>query len=134
MKDPVQRAAEATAWISTTSGSTGLPKCVPENNLTAAICSKMHVDEDLVRHGDVVATFGETWHHIALATLMAGATLEVFDLQNNGPAGLSGWLESRGITNVHSYTAMFRLLLASRTQVLPKLQTVCVFGEPLTEK
>jgi acyl-coenzyme A synthetase/AMP-(fatty) acid ligase/pimeloyl-ACP methyl ester carboxylesterase/acyl carrier protein len=134
MKEPVQRAAEATAWISTTSGSTGIPKCVPENNLTAAVCSKMHVDEELVRRGDVVATFGETWHHIALATLMVGATLEVFDLQNNGPAGLSGWLESRGITNVHSYTAMFRLLLTSRAQLLPKLQTVCVFGEPLTEK
>jgi acyl-coenzyme A synthetase/AMP-(fatty) acid ligase/thioesterase domain-containing protein/acyl carrier protein len=134
LKEPVRRAAKTTAWITTTSGSTGSPKCVPENNLPAAVVIQIHIDEKLVKSGDVVATLGAAWHHISLASLMVGATLEVFDVQNKGPAGLLDWLEARGITNVHTYTAMFRLLLSSHTRLLPKLQTVCVFGEPLRDK
>jgi acyl-CoA synthetase (AMP-forming)/AMP-acid ligase II/surfactin synthase thioesterase subunit/acyl carrier protein len=134
LKEPVRRAAKTTAWITTTSGSTGRPKCVPENNLAAAVIIQIHIDEELVKSGDVVTTLGAAWNHILLVSLMVGATLEVFDVQNKGPAGLLDWLEARSITNVHTYTAMFRILLASHTRLLPKLQTVCVFGEPLRDK
>ena len=134
LKEPVKRAAEKAAWIKTTSGSTGIPKCVPESNHVATWKTQLHLDEVLVKPDDVLTTLGAAWNHISLASLLVGATLEVFDVQNQGPAGLSDWLERRGITNVHTYTAMLRLLLASRTQLLPKLQTVCVFGEPLLRR
>lgn len=131
---PVSRPAAAIAWITTTSGSTGIPKSVPKNASTAATFTRLHLEDDLLRAGDVVATFGESWHHFALAALMIGARIEVFDLQHTGPAGLGDWLETRGITNIHTYTAMFRLVLAARDRPLAGLQTVCVFGEPLTQK
>lgn len=134
LMEPAHRDEDTAAWITTTSGSTGPPKCIPKSGRHCAVFSKMLVSEGIVYAEDVVATFGEAWQTIELASLIVGATIEVFDLTKKGSAGLSDSLEARGITNVHTYTAMFRLILASRAQLLPKLQTVCLFGEPLTGK
>lgn len=134
MAAPVDVSSDMVAWISATSGSTGIPKCVPETRATAEAFTQLTIDEDLVRSDDVVATFGETWYHILFASLMVGARVEIYDVRRRGPTEVGRWMRSREITNFHSYSAMFRMVTANTLCALPHLRIACTFGEAVAPR
>jgi amino acid adenylation domain-containing protein len=110
----VPLAPDRIAFLLYTSGSTGQPKGAIQNhrNLlhdSMLYCNGLHIcPEDRLALVYLCSTSQGV--KITLVTLMSGASLHLFNVQQKGVAGLASWLDREEITIYFSVPAVFRQL------------------------
>ena len=131
---------ESLAYIMYTSGSTGYPKGVMQKHRNVLhfimnYTNGLHIDSSdrlsLIPTFSFSAAMMDTF-----AALLNGATLCLYNIRNEGPAGLGEWLIEKKITIYHSVPTVFRHFLAaiSMDMNFPKLRLIDFGGEPVTSQ
>jgi len=128
---------DSTAYVMTTSGSTGAPKAVPIT--TAALANIVQATQAAMpmAAGDKVLQFSPLFSDFSVeqifATLHAGATLVVPPRQLLDPEDFVKQVEHAGITQLHLPTSYFRALVENgvAASLKPSLKAVRVGGEVL---
>ena len=131
---------ESLAYIMYTSGSTGYPKGVMQKHRNVLhfimnYTNGLHIDGSdrlsLIPTFSFSAAMMDTF-----AALLNGATLCLYNIRKEGPAGLGEWLIEKKITIYHSVPTVFRHFLAaiSKDMSFPNLRLIDFGGEPVTSQ
>jgi acyl-coenzyme A synthetase/AMP-(fatty) acid ligase/thioesterase domain-containing protein len=132
--DPVDPAAPAV--LAYTSGSTGIPKIVVNDQrmLVAdawgnSIATGCYGADDVIAH-----TLPMAFHAGLMATiagLVVGSTMRLYDVRAHGVGTLAGWLEANDVTVIHASPAIMRAFVGAqpRPSQLAALRSVTVAGE-----
>jgi non-ribosomal peptide synthetase component F/acyl carrier protein len=121
-----------------TSGSTGNPKGVVQNQKNVlfhifSYCEKLKLDAH-----DTVALFTSYGHAVAvidiLAVLFTGGTIVIHKLQESPLFNLKRWLIDEKITIYHSVPTVFRAYLnaADTDEIIPNVRFLILGGEEVT--
>ncbi len=126
------------ACLTYTSGSTGRPKAVAMRHDTLVSSALANAKAWSLAPADRVALVASLWgaqgNNTAWATLLAGATLGIFPVVENGVTGLAKWLNDQRITVYASASSLFRHFtktLDSR-MVFPAIRLVRVSSDSAT--
>ena len=126
----------APAVLAFTSGSTGVPKIVVnDQRMIVADAWGSTVGSGCYGPDDVVALTLPLAFHAgltqALHGLLVGATLHVYDVRAQGVATLAGWIDRAGVTVLHGSPAILRALVAAAPEParLAGLRAVTAAGE-----
>ncbi|MBL8697908.1 MAG: AMP-binding protein [Alphaproteobacteria bacterium] len=101
------------AYLRFTSGSTGAPKAILHSHDTALRLGEAFAGSVGVEAGDRVTLFNPFWHTLVWGSLLAGATLCLFDLRKTTAAGLARAIDDRRISVYSSFPTAFRQLVAA---------------------
>lgn len=115
--------------VTYTSGSTGRPKGVPTVRRIGENRWQRSVKMFPPLPGDRVAQFNTFWWAEQLYPMAMGLEMHCFDFGKRGTAELDSWMRQKRITFLSTYTAMYRQLIASATEIFPDLQRVLIAGE-----
>lgn len=135
--DPgIETGAGDPACLFFTSGSTGRPKGVLHSHRSLLHQILRHTVSFGVNHEDRIALLGSgTFAQSLLSifgSLLNGASVHLFDLHRQGLDSLPDWMESEGITILHSVPTIMRHAAPSfRGQRLEQLRYLALAGEPL---
>ena len=129
--------ADALAYVLYTSGSTGQPKGVVQNQRNVLYDIRHHTNI-LRLAADARLTLLSSFSVVAgvrdvFCALLNGASIHPFDVKAHGVANLAPWLQGRRITNYKSIPTVFRHLagsLAPEARV-PGLRVMQIGGEPV---
>ncbi len=125
------------AFIIYTSGSSGQPKGVAADHGFAlhrvAARRKRYQFQAGARFGHARSCGYSAGLNTALAALLSGAGLNIFDLRGEGMHCLAPWLNARGITHLSLTSSFFRTWLATLPQDyrFPELRALSAAAEPL---
>ncbi|MER7764130.1 AMP-binding protein [Streptomyces sp. NPDC097619] len=138
---PVHADPDAWAYVTHTSGSTGIPKGIPQTHRTLAQLAGWFADEFGIGPGSRVAQWASPSYDASLvelfAGLAAGATVvPVPDRIRAHPEKLADWLEQERITLFQTVPSFARELLAVASPAggprrFPALDHLLLAGEPL---
>lgn len=130
-------AATDLAAIYSTSGSTGIPKCVALSHRSILNTTWNYVAQMQLTSDDHVlwlspAAFGASMMSI-FGSLLSGATLHRYEIRQGSISGLVRFIEQHRITVLHCTTSLFRSLIQTQpeTEKLRSLRLVKVGGESL---
>lgn len=141
-EDPDQVVSpDALASIYYTSGSTGQPKGVTQSHWTMLHNATNHIVVNEMGPGDRVThittyAFAASWKDI-FPTLLSGATLCTYDLQQGGFADLTAWLHREQITIVDPvFPSFLRRFLGSlnRKEQFSSVRRIFLGIEPLYQR
>ena len=127
---------EAPAALAFTSGSTGVPKVVVNNQLmlvrdawTNSVDTGCYGADDVVAHTLPLAFHAGLM--VTVAGLVVGSRMELYDVRGEGIAGLPRWLAEVGAGVMHSSPAILRAFVGSRPDpsLLVGLRSLTIAGE-----
>ncbi|MBM3523631.1 MAG: AMP-binding protein, partial [Alphaproteobacteria bacterium] len=122
------------AYLRFSSGSTGAPKAILHAPLTALRLGEAFAASVGVTEGDRVTLFNPFWHTLVWGTLLAGATLCLFDLRKTTPAGIARALDARRVSVYSAFPTAFRQLVSAIEpgRRLLAIRRLSLSGEALT--
>ncbi|MGW0963317.1 amino acid adenylation domain-containing protein [Streptomyces gelaticus] len=132
------RPGDRVAYLSFTSGSTGMPKCVTGSERGLAHFLDWQRTAFDVGPGDraaqLTALSFDVLYRDVLLPLISGATLCVPDVDTDDPDRLFAWLREQRVTLLHTVPSVARAWLAARhtDRSVESLRRVFFAGEPLT--
>ncbi|MFB6504280.1 MULTISPECIES: amino acid adenylation domain-containing protein [unclassified Streptomyces] len=132
------RPGDRAAYLSFTSGSTGVPKCVTGSERGLAHFLDWQRTAFEVGPGDraaqLTALSFDVLYRDVLLPLVSGATLCVPDVDTDDPDRLFAWLREQRVTLLHTVPSVARAWLAARhtDRSVESLRQVFFAGEPLT--
>ncbi len=126
------------AYLMYTSGSTGYPKGVMQKHRNVIhfimnYTNGLHISREdrlsLIPSFSFSAAMMDTF-----AALLNGATLCLYNIRKDGPAGLGKWLIDKKVTIYHSVPTVFRHFVAGITEDMsfPDLRLIDFGGEPVS--
>lgn len=129
---------DSLSYIMYTSGSTGYPKGVMQKHRNVLhfimnYTNGLHISSEdrlsLIPSFSFSASMMDTF-----AALLNGATLCLYNIRKEGPAGLGKWLIEKRITIYHSVPTVFRHFVAGITEDMsfPDLRLIDFGGEPVS--
>jgi len=116
--------------VSTTSGSTGIPKVSGETRETKATVALQYLEMTGLGDDSVFGHCGTLSVPWVLAALYAGACVTCFDATSGSAQTLFDWLRDEKVTHWHSYPALYRTL-SKVDGVLSDLETLVLCGEAI---
>jgi amino acid adenylation domain-containing protein len=128
---------DALAYIIYTSGSTGRPKGVMQTHRNLLHFIRSYSSGLRISAADRLSLIPSFSFSASLmdiyGALLNGAALSLFDIREEGSAGLARWLMDERITVYHSVPTLFRHFLAglSGEEHFPYLRAIDLGGEPL---
>ncbi len=125
---------ETPAYILYTSGSTGEPKGVTQSHRNVLHHIRAYTDALRLAPGDRLSLLASFAFDAAVmdifGALLNGAVLCPYDVQEEGTAGLPGWVAGRGITVFHATPTLYRRFLDEAGEAgFPTVRLVVLGGE-----
>jgi amino acid adenylation domain-containing protein/non-ribosomal peptide synthase protein (TIGR01720 family) len=135
---PERNKPDSLSYIMYTSGSTGYPKGVMQKHRNVLhfimnYTNGLHINSEdrlsLIPSFSFSASMMDTF-----AALLNGATLCLYNVRKEGPAGLGKWLIEKRITVYHSVPTVFRHFVAgiAGDMSFPDLRLIDFGGEPVS--
>ncbi|MEU2995041.1 amino acid adenylation domain-containing protein [Streptomyces griseoincarnatus] len=134
---PPYRPGDRIAYLSFTSGSTGIPKCVAGSERGLAQFVSWQRQTFGIGPGDraaqLTAQSFDVLYRDVLTPLVSGATLCIPEVDTNDPDRLFAWLRTERITLLHTVPSVARAWLSApyADRSVPTLRHVFFAGEPL---
>ena len=126
---------DSLAYLLYTSGSTGMPKGVMQNQRNLLRHTRAYTNAlRIAPHDNLLLLASYTFDASVMdiyGALLNGATLSIYDLKSEGFDGLAGFLHDQEITIFHSTPTVFRQFIARLTsdEQLLRLRLVVLGGE-----
>jgi amino acid adenylation domain-containing protein len=123
------------AYVSYTSGSTGMPKGVTQTHANLLFFIESYRSDFGIGPGDRVSILSALGVPAGLGDILRGvalgATLCIYDMRRNGIAPLADWLDRHRVTVFHAVPTVFREMAGRMAQrrMLPHLRLVHLGGE-----
>jgi amino acid adenylation domain-containing protein len=130
---------EESACILYTSGSTGEPKGVIQNQRCLLHWAMIYANDLSITPNDRLTLLhslsAPACSHHLLGSLLNGASLLPFDPRLGGAAQLARWLRQKQVTIYHSVPVVFRQLAGALTgqETFPCLRAINLSGAPMTK-
>ncbi len=111
---------QAEAYVLYTSGSTGMPKGVLQNQKNLLHYMRIYTNEVHLSENDNLSllptyTFDASIKDI-YASILNGATVCIYDIVENGLHQLSSWLKTQNVTIVHIVPTLYRHFIKSLSE------------------
>ena len=126
---------DSLAYLLYTSGSTGMPKGVMQNQRNLLRHTRAYTNAlRIAPHDNLLLLASYTFDASVMdiyGALLNGATLSIYDLKSEGFDGVAGFLHDQEITIFHSTPTVFRQFIARLTddEQLLRLRLVVLGGE-----
>jgi amino acid adenylation domain-containing protein len=100
------------AYVLFTSGSTGVPKGVRQNQRNVLHFIKKHIENAAITANDVVSLLStysfDAYVVDVFSTLLTGGTLATYNIKSAGLQGLYKWIETQKVSVLHLVPSLFR--------------------------
>jgi acyl-coenzyme A synthetase/AMP-(fatty) acid ligase/acyl carrier protein/surfactin synthase thioesterase subunit len=116
------------ALVSMSSGTTGVPKAIPNSRAQLSFHLKSLDAYDIEREQNILH-FGQLWAVEILKSFAEGHTQYVYDPKVRGISGIIPFARRYRISFIWFYTALFREIDCSKSAPLPDLKVVLIGGE-----
>ncbi len=123
------------AYILYTSGSTGKPKGVMQNNRNVLHFIRAYTNNLCITKNDNLTGFSSYTFDSAVMSiygaLLNGASLNLYDIKNEGIFGIKDWLISKKISIFHSTPTVYRYFINTldNSDVINNIRLVVMGGE-----
>nr|WP_166923720.1 non-ribosomal peptide synthetase [Flavobacterium sp. JXAS1] len=127
--------ASAEAYVLYTSGSTGLPKGVLQNQRNVLHFIRIYTNNVHIAIKDNLSVFSTYTFDASVkdiyGAILNGATVSIYDIVENGLDPLSDWLFTQNITIIHMVPTIYRNFLKGlgEDKVLPTVRLIDLGGE-----
>lgn len=122
-------------YILYTSGSTGMPKGVIQNQRNILHFIRVYTNNIHIAPGDNLSVFSTYTFDASIkdiyGAILNGATVSLYDITEHGLMNLSAWLHAQGITIIHMVPTVYRHFLKGLHEgEVFKIRIVDLGGEP----